>query len=132
MPLARSELLAAARDARDRAYAPYSGFRVGAALATDDGEIVTGANVENASYPLAMCAERSALFAAVSRGARKFVALGLVGPPGVEIAPCGACRQSLAEFGSELIVVREGREDVTLGALLPDPFGSEMLREPAG
>ncbi|MBV8074053.1 MAG: cytidine deaminase [Candidatus Eremiobacteraeota bacterium] len=134
MPPARSELLSAARDARERAYAPYSGFRVGAALETGSGAIVAGANVECASYALSMCAERSALYAAVANGERAFRALAIVGEPGALLAPCGACRQALFEFGGDLTIVREDREDVTLGALLPDAFGPRTLRtkEPAG
>jgi cytidine deaminase len=122
-----ADLLGAARAARERAYAPYSGFSVGAALLTKSGEIVVGANVENASYPLSMCAERAALYAAVARGFRAFDAIAIVGPPNAPISPCGACRQALREFAGDLRVVREGRGDVTLGELLPDAFGPESL-----
>jgi cytidine deaminase len=123
----RPELLAAARDARSRAYAPYSGFCVGSALLCEDGEIVTGANVENASYGLSMCAERAALFAAVARGYRSFTAMAVVGPDGVRISPCGACRQAIAEFGEGISIVREESDDVTLRDLLPDAFGAQTL-----
>lgn len=122
-----SELLKAARDARERAYAPYSKFAVGAALLASGGEIVTGSNVENASYGLTMCAERTALFAAVAAGHRSFTALALAGPDGVVTTPCGACRQALAEFGLEIRIVRDGSVDVTLRELLPDAFGAETL-----
>jgi len=121
-----SELLEAARKARGHAYAPYSNFTVGAALLTKGGHIVTGANVENASYPVGMCAERAALFAAVAQGHRSFDAIAIVGPEGVALTPCGACRQALSEFG-DLRVVREGRDDVALRDLLPDAFGPRHL-----
>lgn len=126
MPVATAKLLAAAREARRRAYAPYSQFAVGAALGTPSGEIIAGVNVENASYPLSMCAERGALFAAVAQGHRAFDAIAVVGPEGVAITPCGACRQALWEFG-DLLIVREGRPDVALREMLPDPFGPEAL-----
>ncbi|HEY1727789.1 MAG TPA: cytidine deaminase [Candidatus Baltobacteraceae bacterium] len=125
MPAA-SELLAAARKAREHAYAPYSNFAVGAALATKAGDVVTGANVENASYPVGMCAERTALFSAVARGHRDFDAIAIVGPEGVALTPCGACRQALSEFG-DMRVVREGCDDVALRDLLPDAFGPRHL-----
>lgn len=123
----RPELLAAARDARSRAYAPYSGFCVGSALLCENGEIVTGANVENASYGLSMCAERAALFAAVTKGHRSFIAIAVAGPDGVRISPCGACRQAIAEFGEGISIVREESDDVSLRDLLPDAFGAETL-----
>lgn len=121
------ELLEAARAAMESAYAPYSGFRVGAALEADDGRRFTGANVENASYPVGMCAEQSALGAAVTSGARGFRRLALVVSDGVAASPCGQCRQALAEFGSDLRVVSEGAESGrkrwTLAELLPESFG---------
>ena len=126
MPTA-PELLASARTARERAYAPYSRFPVGAALLTKNGEVILGANVENASYSLSMCAERAALFAAVAQGHRAFEAIAIVGPEDVPIAPCGACRQALCEFGDGLRIIREGRSDTTLHELLPDAFGPENL-----
>jgi cytidine deaminase len=127
MPAAAAELLAVARAARDHAYAPYSGFSVGAALQANTGEVFTGVNVENASYPVSMCAERAALFAAVAQGHRAFRAIAIVGPDGVATSPCGACRQALSEFGVDLAIVREGRDDVPLRDLLPDAFGREAL-----
>ena len=120
-----AELLHAARRARDHAHAPYSRFPVGAALLTNDGEIFVGANVENASYPISMCAERSALASAVTHGQRSFAAIAIVGPEGAAISPCGACRQALAEFGLTLRVIRENRDDVALSDLLPDAFHFE-------
>ncbi len=124
------ELLAAAGEARAHAYAPYSNFAVGAALACEDGTVVTGANVENASYGLAMCAERVALGAAVAAGRRRFVAIAVVGPDGVGTAPCGACRQVLAEFGSTLRVLyisHAGVVSTSVAALLPAAFDATSL-----
>lgn len=126
-PVSTADLLAAAHAARSRAYAPYSRFTVGAALLCDDGTVVAAANVENASYGLSMCAERSAVFAAVAGGRRGFSHVAVAGPDGTPITPCGACRQVLAEFGLDLIVVREGRDDIRLGDLLPDAFTPEHL-----
>ena len=120
-----ADLLAAALAARERAYAPYSQFAVGAALECDDGTIVTGCNVENASYGLTMCAERTALFAAVASGHTLFRAIAVAGPPGVTTPPCGACRQVLAEFGRDLRVIYTtfaGLAETTVDALLPVTF----------
>ena len=129
-----AELVAAARAARERAYAPYSGFRVGAALLTEQGDVITAANVENASYGLAICAERSAVVAAVAAGSRRFVAIAVAGNGPDPVTPCGACRQVLREFprGAELEVLCAGErgEEVrttTLGHLLPESFGPEAL-----
>ncbi len=119
------ELLAAARVARTHAYAPYSGFFVGAALLCIDGSVVAGCNVENASYGLSMCAERMAAFAAVAGGQRRFTAIAVAGPDGESTPPCGACRQVLAEFGNELRVLYatvDGFEETTIAALLPATF----------
>lgn len=96
-----TKLLAAARAARDNAYAPYSKFKVGAAVETVDGEIFTGCNIENASYGLTCCAERNAVFAAVCSGVRRFKTLCVVADTDEPVAPCGACRQVLAEFPFE-------------------------------
>ncbi len=120
-----SALIAAAREARDAAYVPYSNFRVGAALRCGDGTIVTGCNVENASYGLSMCAERTALFAAVARGHTAFEAIAIAGPPQTAAPPCGACRQVLAEFGSGIRLIYttlDGHTTTTVGELLPANF----------
>lgn len=99
----RETLIAAACAVRNRAYAKYSDFRVGAALLTETNEIVTGCNVENASYGLTLCAERNAIFAAVAQGHRRFRALALATSGGA--MPCGACRQVLAEFCDDLPIL---------------------------
>jgi cytidine deaminase len=124
-------LVVAARDARERAYAPYSSFLVGAALLTGDGTVIPGSNVENASYGLAMCAERTAVFRAASEGVRDLEAVAVVGSNQQPAWPCGACRQVLWEFGPEMIVVSEGldgtRAEHALADLLPMAFGPADL-----
>lgn len=122
-----AELIRKAHAAREHAYAPYSRFTVGAALLTKDGDVFTGANVENASYGMTICAERAAIFTAVSQGYRAFEAIAIVGTPGAAISPCGACRQVLSEFGDDVRIIREGRDDVLLRDLLPEAFGPENL-----
>jgi cytidine deaminase len=124
-------LVAAARPAQARAYAPYSRVRVGAALEAVDGSIFSGCNVENASFGLTICAERAALCAAVSAGVQRFrraVVVSDVDPPA---APCGACRQMLAEFGLDLPIESVGSSRTVtrqLSDLLPAAFGPEQLR----
>ncbi|MDQ3223493.1 MAG: cytidine deaminase [Gemmatimonadota bacterium] len=124
-------LISAARSAQARAYAPYSKFRVGAALESVDGAVFLGCNVENASYGLTICAERAAVCAAVSAGATRFrraVVVSDIDPPA---APCGACRQVLAEFGLDLPIDGVGPKAVVrwrLSDLLPVAFGPEQLR----
>ena len=124
-------LIEAARAARQHAYAPYSRFRVGAAIEADDGSIYPGCNVENASYGLTICAERAALAAAVSAGARRFRRIAVVTDTEPPTPPCGACRQVLAEFGKELEVIAVGSSQTrswTVGELLPEAFTPEFLR----
>ena len=131
-PKTAARLLETARAARGHAYAPYSNFPVGAALLADDGRVFTGVNVENASYGLTTCAERTAVSKAVSEGARAFLAIAVVGPEDdVSCPPCGSCRQILHEVGPELIVVTPdgegGTRETPLGELLPGAFGGERL-----
>ncbi len=119
-------LVEAARAAMERAHCPYSHFPVGAALLCADGRIITGANVENASFGLTICAERSAVVRAVAEGARDFVALAVTTDTDEPTPPCGACRQFLAEFAPDLrilSVARGGeRQEMQLGDLLPGRF----------
>jgi cytidine deaminase len=120
-----AELVRLARAARRRASAPYSGFKVGAALLADTGEIVTGCNVESATYGLTMCAERVAIFKAISEGFHRFSAVAVVADSSRVSAPCGACRQVLAEFAPGLVGVSVGRAGSvawTLTELLPKAF----------
>lgn len=115
-----------AEGARANAYAPYSRFRVGAALRVDDGRVFAGANVENAAYGLGICAERSAVVAAVTAGARDFAELALVSDGELPAPPCGACRQVLAEFAPDLRVTSYGLNgeiaEWTVDELLPHRF----------
>jgi cytidine deaminase len=122
----RTRLIQMAIEARQRAYAPYSNYQVGAALLTTTGKFFTGCNVENAAYPTSLCAERVAVFKAVSEGEREFVAIAVV--TGNAGTPCGSCRQVLAEFGLEtrvLIADAEGslKQETSLSELLPGAFG---------
>jgi cytidine deaminase len=125
-------LLAAAVAARDGSYSPYSHFAVGAALLDEDGRVWTGANIENASYGLTMCAERAAVFHAASNGVRRFAAVAVAGPPGVTTLPCGACRQVLSEFGPRMAVYYDDGGTLattSVDALLPAAFGPAQLDE---
>lgn len=127
------ELIAAARAAMERAYAPYSGFHVGAALRARDGSIHAGANVENSSYPQGQCAETSAIGALVAAGAREIAEVAVMGDGDEPCTPCGGCRQRLNELASPDTIVRlcaagGARETMTLGELLPRAFGPERLR----
>lgn len=124
-----TKLVAAALSARDRAHAPYSNYRVGAALLTADGEVITGSNVENASYGLTVCAERVAVFSAVAAGVTSFRAIAVATQDGG--SPCGACRQVLREFATDLpIFVADANgatRSTSLAELLPESFGPENL-----
>jgi cytidine deaminase len=130
---ARMELVEKARAARVSAYAPYSHYSVGAAIRTTDGTVYTGANVENASYPVGLCAERVALFSAVAAGERKFQAVAVVTAEGA--SPCGACRQALVEFGRGIEVILADdtgmiRQVVPLDQLLPFAFDDKNIATP--
>ncbi len=126
-------LIEAAHAASARSYAPYSNFRVGAALLTANGEIRTGCNVENASYGLSMCAERAAVFAmlanALHEDDRRVSSVAVVSPDAAPCLPCGACRQVLREFGCEEVLVEEGSgvRRYPFEELLPHAFGPEAL-----
>jgi cytidine deaminase len=126
------ELVRQALEARGRAHAPYSGYRVGAAARAADGRVFVGANVENASYGLSVCAERSAVIAAALDGGRPLEAIAIATSSSPPAAPCGACRQTLAEFAPDAMRVilvndRGERIDATLGELLPRAFRGEDL-----
>jgi cytidine deaminase len=128
----REKLIQEARQARSRAYAPYSNYTVGAALLTASGQIYTGANIENAAYPDTICAERVAVFKAVFEGEKEFIAIAVVSSNGG--FPCGSCRQVLAEFGlqTRVLVAKEDGAllfEATLGDLLPGAFLPEHLNE---
>ena len=122
-------LIAHATQAREQAYAPYSGYAVGAAVLTEDGHIFTGCNVENAVYPLGLCAERVAIFKAVSEGYRTFQAIAVVTSNGG--SPCGSCRQVMHEFAPHMeVLIADGEGHVrrtTVDALLPDSFSADDL-----
>ena len=139
LPADAAALIAAARDAAGKAYAPYSGFHVGAAVRTADGRVFAAANIENASYGLSLCAETNAIMAAAVAGARDVVGVAVVGyraadPEAPVLAtPCGRCRQVINEFAAPATPVyvsdRSGEEvlSTTLGALLPHAFGPDRL-----
>lgn len=125
-------LLAAARLAREHAHAPYSEFKVGAALLDEQGHIHAGCNVENAAYPQGLCAEAVALGALVAAGGKRVTAAAVVADAPAPVTPCGGCRQKLREFAADDLPVRCANlggavADTTLGALLPSSFGPEAL-----
>lgn len=126
-----SELIRRAKEARENAYSPYSGVKIGAAVRTAHGNIFTGCNIENSSFGLSNCAERTAVFKAVSEGHRKLEAIAIVGESEDFTRPCGACRQVLIQFGPEMRVVRRGLDgfssDLSLSDLLPDAFNPTNL-----
>ena len=129
----RDKLVRQAQAARGRAYAPYSHYPVGAALLTTTGRVYEGANIENAAYPVTICAERVAVFKAVSEGEREFIAVAVVTANGG--SPCGSCRQVLAEFGLDTVVLIADKDgqivlETTVGELLPGAFRpGDLVRE---
>ncbi len=126
-----AELIAAATAVRERAFAPFSKFRVGAALEADDGTVVTGCNVESASYGLTVCAERTAVFKGVSEGKQRFVRVLVVADTATLTPPCGACRQVLWEFAPDAEVVLANLAGAvrrfTMRELLPEAFDASLL-----
>ena len=129
-PEAKQNLISAALDARKNAYARYSKYDVGAALLTTEGQVFLGANVENAVYPLTICAERAAVVSAVSQGEQDFEAIAVVTKDGG--TPCGSCRQVLAEFGQDILVIiadEKGKVkyELSVRELLPAAFDSTNL-----
>ena len=124
-------LVESAREARKHAYSPYSRVKIGAAVLAKDGRIFSGCNVENVSYGLSCCAERAAIFKAVSEGCTDLVAIAVVGKSEDFTNPCGACRQVMAEFNPRMRVLRRGTDgfsrDTTAAALIPSPFNPEGL-----
>jgi cytidine deaminase len=125
------ELIAKATEARERALSPYSGFKVGAALETRDGLIYTGCNIENVSYGLSICAERVALWKALSEGARDFREMAIVTEADTLTSPCGACRQLLWEFCGDILILlhslKGSNEQHRLADLFPFPFDNRSL-----
>jgi cytidine deaminase len=130
-PQEKEQLIAKAREAMSHAYAPYSDFHVGAALVTADGKVFTGCNVENASYGLTICAERTAICSAIAQtssspqGKLAIRAIAVVNSANQPCSPCGACRQFIAEFGPEIVVIYQdasGMKEMTSRELLPDGF----------
>ncbi|WP_436669337.1 cytidine deaminase [Paenibacillus kandeliae] len=128
----KEQLIQAAIEARNHAYVPYSHFQVGAALLTDDGKVYGGANIENASYGLTNCAERTAIFKAASEGVRKIQAIAIVADTDGPVSPCGACRQVIAEFSDEhtRIYLTNLHGDVSewsIGEILPGYFQAKDM-----
>lgn len=125
-PIDWNALIRSARQARERAYAPYSGYRVGAALLGDDGRVYAAGNVENGIPALSICAERNAVARAVNAGVRTFYALAVVTASTPPASPCGLCRQTLAEFVEDLPILRANvhgeRTETSLEELFPQPF----------
>jgi cytidine deaminase len=130
--LSASNLIAAARKARRHAQAPFSNFKVGAALEATDGTIIAGCNIENATYGLTICAERVAMFKALSEGYRRFTRIAVVADTDAPTPPCGACRQILWEYGGDLEVILANTRRETgrhrLSDLLPLPFDARLLK----
>lgn len=132
MNITGEKLIEIALDAREKAYAPYSGFKVGAALLTRDGQVFKGCNVENASYGLTCCAERTAIFKAVSEGYKDFEAIAVVADVPDYCSPCGACRQVISEFGGKIKIhmgnLRGSYRTSTAEELLPGFFKPDDMK----
>lgn len=126
-------LINAAKEAMERSYSPYSQFKVGAAVLTEDGKVYKGCNIENSSYGATICAERTAIFKAVSEGAVNIIKIAIVSSSGEHTFPCGICRQVLVEFaGEDALVLLEGEggeavEEYTLSELVPYAFDGTLL-----
>ena len=133
MTMSAEKLIEIAQEARTRAYVPYSKFKVGAALLTKEGKVFSGCNVENASYGLTCCAERTAIFKAVSEGYRNFAAIAIIADVPTLCSPCGACRQVLSEFGGRIKVhmanLKGDYVSKTVEELLPGFFAAGDLEE---
>jgi cytidine deaminase len=132
MTYSNEELVTAAKEARQNSYAPYSEFRVGAAIETDDGQVFTGCNVESASYGLTVCAERVAIWKAISEGKHKIKNIAVVCDTKELTPPCGVCRQIIWEFGGNIPVtlanLNGGRETIAMKDLLPRAFDTKFLK----
>ena len=132
MEHSEKELVAAAMAVRENAYAPFSSFKVGAAIETDDGEIIDGCNVESASYGLTVCAERVAIWKAISQGKRKITRIAVVADTEELTPPCGVCRQIIWEFGGDIPVIfanlHDKVETVQMKDLLPRAFDTKFLK----
>lgn len=132
-PIPIKRLVQIARKARDRAYAPFSRFKVGAAIVAQDGRVFTGCNIENATYGLTICAERVAIFKAVSEGANRFQQIAVVAAAKQLTPPCGACRQIIWEFCGDIPVVLSNLEGKTeqfqMSKLFPRPFDQSFLKK---
>ena len=128
----KDELVKAATEVRERAYAPYSNFKVGAAVRTKDGKIYTGCNVESASYGLTVCAERVAIWKAVSEGEKEFEQVAVVADTEELTPPCGVCRQIIWEFGGDIPItfanLKGNTETVKMSELLPRAFDTKFLK----
>ena len=131
MNLSYEKLFKEAKKAREKAYTPYSKFKVGAAVLTTDGKIFTGCNIENASFGLTVCAERVAILKAISEGSYKFEAMAIIGDTKRPCSPCGACRQVISEFGEDIkIAMSNLKGDVKIkkiSELLPEAFNKNDL-----
>jgi cytidine deaminase len=131
VPENENELLQRAKAAFEYSYSPYSRFRVGAAIRTKDGTVFTGTNIENASLGLTICAERVAVFNAITNGHKSFTDLAIASSQGTPTFPCGSCRQVLYEFSPQIKIQLEGKEKevIRLTELLPHGFGAEQIKQ---